>query len=555
MSVTNFPNGVSSFGQVLLGGGLPPNAHPVGVLYVDNSHPNAGTAAGKGRRPDDPFSTINSAYNEISSTASTVDPSLDKNIVILVMPDHDETVTAEITMDRAGSIIWGLRGPGGKYPSITNNFAGDTVAMDSADTMIANIRFVTPSNATGIAIDVNARAVVQGCRFECGANVTSVITVTATGDDSQILGNLFLVTANGPNEAIAIEGAADNLVIRGNIFNGGSTTNVWDDAAIDFAANTPINCLIEDNSFVYGTATVGTGNVFKLASANRFYRLAIPKAGVPRTFYADASASTTGSGDAEDPTTLTAAVDLAVAGDTVLLYPGTHTVTAAVAADVADLTIQPVNYVPGQRRTDVEIANDTDDVNTFDVTAADVMIAGIKFTKGINNTTDGTELIDVDSGGDFLIIRDCTFDMEARTNADCINIATGTKGHLIENCLFTDLATVKTAIAWASSAMTVRGCDFDFSAGDAVFSEQIATPGDGNFFYDNRVVSDDTATAVASWQTAPGEQFMARNFFASVAAGNVLGDDADLDPFVFDNLRETATTPIGAGEAINPSVS
>jgi len=525
------------------GGGGVPSAVGQNVWYVDSSNTDGGDAAGKGTSPDTPFATIGWAIESNSDLAA--------GDLIIVASGHTETVTSEITWATAGIYLRG-EGVGNARPVITNNFAGDTFALDTANCTVDNLVFATPGNATGIIMDVTAaRVTVRNCRFECGANATSTITVAATGDQFSLLDNYFLVTADGPNEAVSLEGTSDNLVIRGNIFDGGSSTNTWDDAALDANAVAPVSTLVQGNTFLYCTATVSTGNWLGAFSQNTYLRGARAKAGVPMTWYADASASTTGSGTAEDPTTLTDAVDLASAGDTVLLYPGTHTVTAAVAADVANLTIQPYDYVPGRCKCNVEVANDTDDVNTIDVTAAGVSIQGLLFTKGVANTTDGTELLDV--GASFCRVVDCVFDLEARANADAINIATGTKGHLVENCLFTDLATTKTAIAWACSSSVFTNCHYDFSAADAVAWEQIATPGDGNKFANNTITSDDTTTAVASWQAAPGEQCVVQNRVCSVgASASCLGDDADLDPFLFDNYIEGAA---GAVLAVDPSVS
>jgi len=519
------------------------------VFHVDNSHASAADSSRHGTRKDRPFKTIDYAIGKTTAN---------KGDVILVGPDHDETVTVKIAVDVAGIAIIGVS-QFGKQPSITNNFAGDTFDVSAADCAIVGLRFVTPSNASGININIAAAGcLVAKNRFELGANAADCITITADGDDAKILDNLFIVTANGPAQAIAVEGAADSLVIRGNIFNGGSTTNEWDDAAIDFAANTPINVLIEDNTFIYGDATVGTGNVLKSAGSNRFYRGARPKAGVKIDIYADASGTTTGSGTEEDPTTLTDAINLAEAGDRVLLYPGVFTVTAAVAMDVAGMILQPVDYVPGQRICTVEIANDTDDINTIDVTAARCVIQGILFTKGVNNTTDGTELIDVNAGGDYLTIRDCVFDMEARSNADCINIATGLKGILVENCFFTDLATGKSAISSAASSSEYRNNVFDGTAGDFIFFDELATPGAGSAIHHNLIISDGAAGAAAGnllkLQATPGKNAYTYNdVFDSGADVDSFGDDADGDPLIIHNSRDGAAT--GARTDINPSVT
>jgi hypothetical protein len=83
-------------------------------------------------------------------------------------------------------------------------------------------------------------------------------------------------------------------------------------------------------------------------------------------------------------------------------------------------------------------------------------------------------------------------------------------------------------------------------------SEQLASPGDGNAFAGNVYIGDDSGGTAASWQSSPGAQYFGQNRFASVNAANVLGDDADLDEFMFENWIEGSA---GDRAAINPSVS
>lgn len=545
---TNFPDGVSSFGVPILGsaGGLPSTGN---FWFVDSGHANRGDTAAHGSRADRPFATLGYAITRATA---------DNGDTILVMPGHAQTLTAAVAVNVAGLKIIGL-GEGDSRPQFTVNFAGDGLNVTAANQLIANLYFneMTDASATAMINIAAARVRVQSCHFDLGANDLECITITAAGDNAVLEDNQFLVTADGPDEAISIEGAADNLIIRRNLFNGGSTTNEWDAAAVNFNANTPLNCLLEDNTFVYGDATVGTANALKVSVGNRFARGARPKAGVPIDIYADSSGTTTDAGSAEAPTTLVDAINLAEAGDRVLLYPGLYTVTAALAADVANLTVRPVFYLPGQRPSNVEIANDTDDVNTMDITAAGVTLEGLFFTKGVNNTTDGTELLDV--GADRFTLRDCIIDLEARTNADGVNIATGTKHSLIERCLFTDMATAKSYIAWAGSTMHVKENVFDCSAADGLCLEQIATPGDGSVIEHNKFISDGAAGVLMSWQAAPGRQLIVRNDVAYTGATgapdlDVLGDDTDLDAGMFDNFQ-AAATPVGAGAAIDPSVT
>ena len=545
---TNFPNGIRSRGVEVLGGGGGGSRVITGnVWFVDSGAANGGDSAAHGKSPDKAFLTLDYAIGR--TTASNGD-------VIYVLPGHAETIAAVIAVDVAGLSIVGV-GEGYARPQITGNFVGDTMRISAANCVVENLVFNESTAAATANIDVTAADnKIIGCRFDLGATDLDNITVGASADRLQILGNIFEVSANGPDSAITVEGAADSMVIQGNHFNGGSSTNTWDDAAIDYAANVPLNCLILDNDFLYATATLGTGNILKASQGNRYHRGARPKAGVSMDWYADPSGSTTGSGTAEDPTTLNDAVDLASAGDRVLVYPGVHTITVALAMDVAGMVLQPVYYSPGLRSTLVEIANDTDDVNTIDVTAARCAIQGFLFTKGVNNTTDGTELIDVNSGGDYLVVRDCVFDMEARTNADCVNFATGTKGHLVENCLFTDLATVKSAISSAASTEVIRNCIFDGSAADFRCYDQLASPGAGGAFYKNLILGDAAAGAAAqnmvALQGTPGKIIVTDNYvFDSAADVDSFGDAAAFDPLILHNFRDGAAD--GTRTALNPS--
>lgn len=507
-------------------------------------HSGTGTdAANLGQTASGPVATISYALG--LTTANQGD-------TIYLLPGHAQTLASAVTVDKAGVKIIGI-GEGIDAPEITVNFAGDGISITADDVVLENVYFNEATAAATANINIGAaRAKIRRCHFDLGANDLDNITVPAAGAGSIIEGNTFRITANGPDSAVTIEASCDNLAILDNYFDGGSTTNVWDDAAIDLGSTTPTNVRIEGNTFAYGTAVVSTGNTPRVQGNNSYLRGARPVAGAQVDLYASASVSGTKSGTKEDPTTLTDAVNLAAAGDHILLYKGTYTVTASLAADVANVVIQPVDYVPGVRSTGVEIANDTDDINTIDVTAAGVSLLGLFFTKGAANTTDGTELIDVGANG--FTLKDCILDLETRANADGVNIATATKHHLIDNCLFTDPADGKGMIVWACSTMEVKNCTFDFSAADALAFEQIASPGDGSVIHSNIIISDGATDPWASWQSSPGKNVMTKNYiFGSGADADGGGDDGDLDAWAYGNYRDGATD--GTLTTLNPSVS
>lgn len=507
-------------------------------------HSGTGTdATNLGQSPSGPVATLSYALG--LCTASQGDH-------IYLMEGHAQTLAAATTIDKAGVRIFG-RGVGTNAPQFTVNFAGDGFNVTADDVLIENLYFNEATAAATANINLGAaRTTIRGCHFDLGANDLDNITVPAGGAGSRIEGNTFRVTADGPDSAITVEGSADNLAILANYFDGGSTTNKWDDAAIDLGSTTPTNVRVEGNTFAYGTAVVSTGATPRVHGNNFYLRGARPVAGAQVDIYASASVTGTKSGTKEDPTTLVDGVNLLTAGDRLLLYKGTYTVTASLALDVANVVVQPVDYVPGVRSTGVEIANDTDDINTADVTAAGVSLLGLFFTKGAANTTDGTELIDVGSNG--FTLKDCILDFETRANADGVNIATATKHHLIDNCLFTDPADGKGMIVWACSTMEVKNCIFDFSAADALAFEQLASFGAGSFIHDNLIVSDNAVDPWASWQASAVGNVMTKNYvFGTGADADGGGDQAALDPFAWGNYRDGATD--GTTTALNPSVS
>jgi hypothetical protein len=413
----------------------------------------------------------------------------------------------------------------------------DAWSVSAANVLIQNIMFNESTDASATAsINIAAiNCIVRGCHFDLGANDTECITIAAAGDGAIIEGNKFIVTANGPLRAIEIEETGvDDLTIRNNVFNGGSATNVWDTAAINSGvAHT--NCRIEGNTFTYGIAHLVDTSVSTTVSGNRYGVACRPNANSPLDLYAADGASAVGDGTKEDPTTIVDAVTRATAaGDRVLLLPGLYTVSAALALDVAGVTIKPANG-PGT----VEIANDTDDIETLTVTAVRVVVEDLMFSKGIANTNPN---VLISTTVNQLTVRNCQFDLETRANGEGIVLPTGTKLHVVEDCLFTDAANAAPMISHACSSSIFRRNIFDFSATDALAFEQVASPGDGNSFVDNRIVSDAAAGALMSWDGSPGIQIITgNNIFASGGDTNSCGDDADLDKSFHGNWRDGAT--------------
>lgn len=506
---------------------------PGAEFYVNS---NTGSSGNSGLNSTQPKATLAQALALCTAN---------KGDVIYLMPGHTESLAAAVAISTAGVRIVGL-GQGTNRPTFTVTGTVDGFNVTGANVLISNVYFNEATAAATASINVAAaNCTISGCHFDLGANDAECITVADAGDGLAVYGCDFIVTANGPDAAIEIEAAGcDNIEIAYNLFHGGSSTNAFDAAAINSTvAHT--NVRIFGNTFLYGTATVVATSVSTTLFNNEIGGGARLSANTPLTIYAADGASTTGQGSKEDPTTITEAITRATAaGDVVVLMPGTYTITAALALDVAGMTLM------AESLGTVEIANDTDDIDSLSVTAAGVVVKNIKFTKGAANTTDGTPLIDVDASN--FTLKNCILDLEARANADGVNLATGTVQHVIEDCLFTGSSDGKAYIASAAGESVIRRNHFDCSAADALCYEQAATPGDGVFIIDNNIIGDGADDPLMSWQSSPGKNIVARNYLAGTADTDVLGDDADNDLYIFGNyVAGTA----GAIAAVNPSVS
>ena len=140
MTVTNYPNGVSSFGMPLIG----TTTGSVFFVHSSGSNGNSGTDA------DHPFADIDYAVGRCTA---------DKGDIIFVMPGHTETLTAAaaIDLDVAGISVIGL-GNGRSRPTISvSTSTGVDIDVDADDVKVENIVFdLTGVDAVAAFFDVNA---------------------------------------------------------------------------------------------------------------------------------------------------------------------------------------------------------------------------------------------------------------------------------------------------------------------------------------------------------------------------------------------------------------
>jgi hypothetical protein len=244
MGLTNFPNGLTSFGVPV----LPDAAHTGNVFFVRSTYGSNGNVGSF----ESPFATIDYAIG--MCTASNDD-------VIYVKAGHVETIAAAggITADIAGVSIIGL-GNGNARPTISWSAADSSFLITAANVSLKNI--ITTNtidevvsmfavSAAGVTFDAvdfyqtTGQAIqfllttaaadqltVKNCKHNstAAANSAQVWIALVGTDHSRILNNTIWATANASANSICISGST--AVIQAEIVGnriawlGSSVTNV-----------------------------------------------------------------------------------------------------------------------------------------------------------------------------------------------------------------------------------------------------------------------------------------------------------------------------------------
>jgi hypothetical protein len=248
MGMTDFPNGVTSYGMPILAGAGSDCTTTGNVFFVDSGNTKGGDVMGKGKSPSTPFLTVDYAIGQC--TANNGD-------LIFVMPGHAENISAATSwvQDVAGVRIIGL-GAEETRPTFTFTATAGSIEMDAADSVIANMVFVAGISAvvTGINMDAD-NCVVSNCTFKTGATATfdwvQMIDIDAV-DYCKVLNCEFMIDEQaGTDQAIRIDDAHFTKVI-GNHFTGDFT-----DAMIVMEGALSEGCLIKDNCGYNSDSTAG----------------------------------------------------------------------------------------------------------------------------------------------------------------------------------------------------------------------------------------------------------------------------------------------------------
>ena len=236
MGLTNFPNGVTSFGIPVLP--VPGEEALAGnVFFVGSSTANASDNAQGSGNFAYPFKTINYAISQC--TANNGD-------VIYVLPGHTEslTATATITANKAGVTIKGL-GYGTNRGIISYGATSSIVTVSAANVTFSNLQFqcAIDSVVTGISVQA-AGCRILNCDFTSPTSTNDMliwVLTTTAGTDLTVARCRFRQNHAGPTECIRLNGA-DRTQIMNNFITGSYST-----AAINSITTASAEVLISNN--------------------------------------------------------------------------------------------------------------------------------------------------------------------------------------------------------------------------------------------------------------------------------------------------------------------
>lgn len=266
MALTNYPNGLMSFGLPVIPSGpvIPPTSGS--IFFV---HSGTGNASFSGTDAARPLPTVDAAIN--LTTAS-------KGDIIIVMPGHSESISgsgaSSITADVAGVAIIGL-GWGNLRPLITLHTTGTFITVSANNVLLKNLRIATDVDAvvkcfsiTGAGVTLDAVDFVETAA--CAA--LQFVLTTAAADDLTIQNCSWVQTqtaATALQEWIKLVGT-DRARIINNFANlkGFATSNPANGVIVGgtTAAN---DVYIEGNRFI-STNSTGTIPLSLLANTTGY---------------------------------------------------------------------------------------------------------------------------------------------------------------------------------------------------------------------------------------------------------------------------------------------
>lgn len=190
MPLTNFPNGISSFGLPVIGSGgmIPPG--PGKVYFVDYTN---GTDAGPGTSTSNPWKTIEYAYSQVTDG---------NDDIIALMGSATHVLSAMLTVSKSRVHFVGIDGTNGRFygqnakVSLTATSGASnigTLLNTGVRNSFTNIKFINLSTVTeGIycVVEGGEYAIYTNCEFYKGTDLdqTGAAELVLNGDSAQFVG-------------------------------------------------------------------------------------------------------------------------------------------------------------------------------------------------------------------------------------------------------------------------------------------------------------------------------------------------------------------------------
>jgi len=251
MTITAYPNGVSSFGVPVMGSG-------VNVPFTTGSYFFVDSGTGLSTNPgtfEYPLATIDQAIGKC--TASAFD-------VIVVFPGHAETISGatSLAMDVAGVQVIGL-GTGALRPTLTYSATDSIINVTAANCTLENLLIVgnVDNIVTGIAASAAADGLtLRNIEMRDGASNKEfliAISIAALCTDVTIDGFQFHGLGGGMTECILLVGAADRFKLLNSYIRCDASAQ-----AVDGAAAASVGVVVKNNLVINIDTGAGLGIAF-----------------------------------------------------------------------------------------------------------------------------------------------------------------------------------------------------------------------------------------------------------------------------------------------------
>jgi hypothetical protein len=243
MSLTNFPNGISSFGVPVLGGGFPATTGK--VFFVDYTN---GSDGNSGKSPTKAFKTVAKAYESTTTN---------KDDVIALIGSASHVLTEMLTVSKSRVHFVGLDPTGRYYGQNAKLSLGVTTAATDIGTILntgirnsfTNIKFTNANTVTeGIYcfVEGGEYTVINGCEIykETDLDQTGAAELVMNGDSCQVLNSTIGSLANAISGTII---RANVLMTKGIAGEGKVSRDVIFDNCLFWKKAGHVN-----NRFIYG---------------------------------------------------------------------------------------------------------------------------------------------------------------------------------------------------------------------------------------------------------------------------------------------------------------